>query len=101
MYDSGYQYGQDGEWLGELLALPVDPRYHEPVSPSIRPVSIANIRTSADVSDSHCRSRSCNLTSSMRRSGQVGHCLLLSGQFKQHSCWLCTFTHIQCCVPLS
>lgn len=35
MYDSGYQYGQDGEWLGELLALPVDPRYHEPVSPSL------------------------------------------------------------------
>lgn len=34
MYDNGYQYGQEGEWLGELLALPVDPRYHEPVSPS-------------------------------------------------------------------
>lgn len=34
MYDNGYQYGQEGEWFGELLAVPVDPRYHEPVSPS-------------------------------------------------------------------
>ncbi len=36
MYDNGYHYGKEGEWLGELLAVPLDPRFQEPVSRSGR-----------------------------------------------------------------
>jgi hypothetical protein len=38
MYDNGYGvthgWQGEGEWLGELLAVPLDPRFPEPVRPA-------------------------------------------------------------------
>lgn len=76
MYDNGYGvtdgWQGEGEWLGELLAVPLDPRFPEPVRPAKCKRSRIWLKT--DLLNTFvmiCRSQQCSLISSMRRYGLV------------------------------